>query len=67
MLGAVCRPVQLYLETCTVLLIVLQEMPATASLPNGLAFLAAIILADTQYSEILAGQCANVPVGGDHA
>ncbi|OLQ02944.1 hypothetical protein AK812_SmicGene14193 [Symbiodinium microadriaticum] len=35
-------------------------IPATASLPNSLAFLAATILANTLYSEV----CANVPAGG---
>ena len=40
-------------------------MPATASLPQNLAFLAATILATTLYSEVSAGQCANVPAGGD--
>ena len=32
-----------------------------------LVSLAAIILANIQYSEVSAGQCANVPAGGLHA
>ena len=42
-----------------------QELPATASLPKGLVSLAAIILANTQYSEVSAPMCllvvANTP------
>eukprot|EP00439_Symbiodinium_sp_Y106_P021687 s5126_g2.t1 len=55
-LGAVCRPIQLHLEKRAVLLPVLLELLATASLPKGLVSLAATVLANTQYSEVSTGQ-----------
>ena len=57
-LGAVRRPSPLHLETCTVLLTVLQELQVCRQVWS------AIILTNTQYSEVSAGQCANALAGG---
>ena len=58
-LGAVCRvcrPIQLHLVKRTILLTVLLELLATASLLTGLVSLAATVLANTQYSVVSTGQ-----------